>query len=58
MTLLPVYCPTKRAQHVSLNDLRIRQAEGAKYLALHLDRRLNWRKDDGRKENIHQAKII
>jgi len=29
---------------VTLNSLRISQAEDAKYLGLHLDRRLNWRK--------------
>ncbi|KAH0945700.1 hypothetical protein HN011_003591 [Eciton burchellii] len=29
---------------VILNGLRIRQAEDAKYLELHLDRRLNWKK--------------
>jgi len=27
-----------------LNGLKISQAEDAKYLGLHLDRRLNWRK--------------
>jgi len=30
---------------MTLNRLRIPQAEDAKYLRLHLDRRLNWRKD-------------
>jgi len=29
---------------VTLNGLRIPQAEGAKYLGLHLGRRLNWQK--------------
>jgi len=29
---------------VTLNGQRIPQAEDAKYLGLHLDRRLNWRK--------------
>jgi len=32
-------CPS-----VTLNRLRIPRAEGAKYLELHLDRRLNWKK--------------
>jgi len=29
---------------LTLNGLKIPQAEDAKYLELHLDRRLNWRK--------------
>jgi len=32
-------CPS-----VTLNGLKTSQAEDAKYLGLHLDRRLNWRK--------------
>jgi hypothetical protein len=40
----------ERCPSVTLNGQSIPQAEDAKYLGLHLDRRLNWRK------HIYQAK--
>jgi len=41
-------------RHLPLAQREIPRTEDAKYLGLHFDRRLNWRKQ----AKIHQAKII
>jgi len=40
----------KKTYLSTLNGLRILQAEDTKYLELHLDRRLNWKKHIFRKQ--------
>jgi len=42
--MFTIHKETCLSNSVTLNGLRISQAEDAKYLGLHLDRKLDWKK--------------